>query len=185
MKPPTVILVHGFRGTPQIPKWYPWLKKELLELGCAVKAPQFPNPGEPRVKDWNKTFENELGGDFEDVIFVCHSLGGLAALHAIQAHAESQIAKSVIFVGVPSQDVGISAIKEFLQPLDWPRIRQRVVNFIFIYSHDDPYVPFPHGEELQDKLGGRMVAFQESGHFQDQRAFPEVLEIIKEMVFSI
>ncbi|MBI5413150.1 alpha/beta hydrolase [Candidatus Peregrinibacteria bacterium] len=181
MTKPTVILVHGFRGTPQIPKWYTWLRKELTALGCTVMAPQFPNPEKPRVKDWNKTFEKKLGGDFEDVIFVCHSLGGLAALHAIQSHDKEQMAKSVIFVGVPSQDVGISAIKEFLPPLDWPKIRQRVHDFTFLYSHDDPYVPFPHGEELQDKLGGRMVAFQEFGHFQHQKAFPEVLEIIRDL----
>lgn len=172
-------LAHGFRGSPQIPKWYTWLKKELESRGWEVKVPQFPTPDHPKVLEWNSTIESELGGDFSDVVFIGHSLGGLAILRTLESHSESGKAAGVILVGVPAKDVRRPQIAEFFGDFNMPKIKENVnrENLHYVYSLDDPYVPLAHGRELLDKLGGTFHEFKKMGHFQDQEAFPEILEL--------
>ena len=66
----------------------------------------------------DKSFEKELRGNFENVIFIGHSLGGLAILRAIEAHKTDEKVSKVIMVGTPIKFCGRSEIHEFLPPLD-------------------------------------------------------------------
>lgn len=166
-----VFLVHGFRGTPNIPAWYTWLKKELNKVGVKVFAPQFPTPDKPKRKAWIKVFEKELSGDFGGVVFIGHSLGGLAILRAIEAHKTDEKNSTVIMVGTPIKFCGRPEIHEFLPPLDWQKIKSRVRRFIHIVSLNDPYVPYRHGIEFQKKLGGRLIKYKKKRHFQKQKKF--------------
>lgn len=176
-----VFLIHGFRGTPEIPKWYPWLKKELEDCGYEVKSPQFPSPEMPKLKEWDATFEKELDGNFSDVIFVGHSLGGIAAIRAIENHQTDEMAKAVILVGAPIKEATRPEIREFLPPIDWNKVKSKVSNFIYVYSDDDPYVPIEHGLEFNKVLPGRFIPMSDYLHFQAQNSLPEILKIIKEL----
>ena len=194
MKPmkPRVFLVHGFKGTPNIPAWYPWLKGELKKRGIKVFSPQFPAPGAPKVKAWNKVFEKELGGlpagqagNFENVIFIGHSLGGLAILQAIKAHKTDEKVLAVIMVGTPIKFCGRPEIHEFLPPLNWKKLRRRVKRFIHIVSSDDPYVPYRHGMEFQKKLGGKLIKYKKKRHFQEQKKFTGIMKFFPLHLYSL
>lgn len=194
-----VFLVHGFRGTPSIPAWYPWLKSELKKKSVKVFSPQFPTPSKPKRKTWTKVFEKELGGNFENVIFIGHSLGGLAILRAIEAHKTDEKVSAVIMVGTPIAFCGRSEIHEFLpppgrvatrlsnlmprrmsgQPLDWKKLRRRVGRFIHIVSLDDPFVPYRHGIEFKKKLGGRLIKYKKKRHFQEQKKFDGIIRFFQ------
>lgn len=184
-KKPRVFLVHGFKGTPNIPAWYPWLKSELDKAGVKVFAPQFPNPSRPKRKAWIKVFEKELRGNFENVIFIGHSLGGLAILRAIEAHKTDEKVSKVIMVGTPIKFCGRSEIHEFLPPLDWKKLRRRVRQFIHIVSLDDPYVPYRHGIEFQKKLGGKLIKYKKKRHFQKQKNFTGIMKFFPLHLYSL
>ena len=176
-----LLLLHGFKGTPDIPVWYKWLKEELEPRGWELMIPLLPSPAAPKVEEWNRAIENELGGDFSNVIFVGHSLGGLAALQALAAHPRDDVAKAVILMVTPVRDVGRPALLPFMPPLLWDVIKKRAAHFLHFYSDDDPYVPFDHGEELHRLLGGSLVACHGMHHFQAAPNFPAFLETLKKL----
>ena len=176
-----LLLLHGYKGTPDTPTWYKWLKNELEPKGWYVMIPQLPSPAEPKVEEWSAAIERELGGDFNDVVIVGHSLGGLATLHALAAHPHDELAKAVILVAAPVRDVGRPRILPFMAPLEWEVIKKRTAHVLGFYSDDDPYVPLDHGEEFHRILGGSFVQFHGKRHFQDQNIFPELLTTIKKL----
>ncbi len=182
MKTQKIFLVHGYKGSPQIPKWFSWLKNQWTEL--EVIAPQFPDPAHPQVKDWISTIEN-YNLDEEKTIFVGHSLGGLAVLRYIQEHdLNGKKAKAIILVATPMADVGKSAIVEFLPPLKREKIKEKTGQFIQIYSKDDPYVPSSHGEEAQRMFGGELIMFDDRSHFEKQETFQEIKEVIGKILLQ-
>lgn len=178
---PRIFLIHGYKGSPEIPKWFSWLSAELKNAGYEVSVPKLPFPAAPKVEEWNECIEKTAGGNFKNIIFVGHSLGGLAAIRAIEAHGKSEKAKAVIFVGVPFLDVGKTQIKDFLPPMDFDAIKQRVERFVHISSIDDPYVPHTHAELLNEKLPGNIIKFKRMSHFQKEKEFKKVLDIIKNL----
>lgn len=177
-----ILLAHGLRGSPFIPIWYQWLKRELKKSGFDVKAPQFPSPGAPKKDEWTATIFSELDNDLNGAIMVGHSLGGLAILRAIESAKDNVSVRAVILVGTPFSDVGRSEIKEFLSPLDYEKIRSRVESFIYIYSQDDPHVPFRHGREFKKHTGGQLIEMDGMGHFQANETFIEILDVIKKLI---
>ena len=177
-----ILLAHGLRGSPFIPIWYQWLKRELKKNGFDVKVPQFPSPGAPKKDEWTATIFSEFDNDLNGAIMVGHSLGGLAILRAIESAKDNVSVRAVILVGTPFSDVGRPEIKEFLSPLDYEKIRSRVESFIYIYSPDDPHVPFSHGREFKKHTGGQLIEMDGMGHFQANETFMEILDVIKKLI---
>lgn len=180
-QPIRIILIHGLRGSPGSPPWYPWLAAELSAKGFFVKAPQMPNPAAPKLKEWNETIERELGGDFHNVIFVGHSLGGLAILNALAHHAKDDRARAVLLFGAPVKFAGRPEISEFLNPLDWELIKKRAEQFHVYASHDDKAVPYEHGLLLKQYLAAEFHEFHNKGHFGNENTWAEILAKIGEI----
>lgn len=175
------LLVHGYRGTPETPSWFLWLKKELEAEGHEVFLPQMPESEHPKLTAWLSTIEKLLGGNFSDVIFVGHSLGGNAILRALESHKTDEQAAAVFLAGSPSHSFNKEQrpIGEFLDsPYDWPKIRSRARSFFYLYGEDDTVVPVAHGEEFQKHLGGELYRFSGFGHALGPQKFDAVLSLI-------
>ena len=170
-----VLLVHGFKASPMLPPWIPWLLSELAKHGIRVLNPQFPNPLQPQCPEWvEKIFETVPVSDFPKTLFIGHSLGGLAILNALSRSAAA--AAGVVFVGTPMDTTG-RPIESFLGGFDCAAVSHKAGAWFFFYSKDDPCVPFEHGAYYQKKLTGALSEFTDRGHFEQER-FPELLSLI-------
>ncbi len=195
-KTPRIFIAHGYKGSPQKPPWLMWLKEKLENKGFEVIAPQFPNPENPKVSEWVKTIDESLGGVFENVIFLGHSLGGCAILRyldAVKPEGKTKIpqnaksAKTVILVAVPYSADNVPAafpkdgLDFIVPPYNFEKIRREARQFIYIYSDDDPLVKKEAGLEFRRRLGGKFTPMKGMRHFETQDEIPKIKYIIENL----
>jgi len=179
------IIIHGTEGYPQ-ENWFPWLKKELENLGYKVSVPQFPTPPivPAKISEWWKVLEN-LKID-EDTMIIGHSLGGIFTLRILEK-LKNPVA-SVFLTGTP---IGERPMKNFDRDaafsgfeFDWNKIKKNAKRFVVFQSDDDPYVSLKNGEVLAKNLGVSLYFVANAGHFNAKAGylkFPQLLEEIIKM----
>lgn len=84
-----VIFTHGFIGSPEI---FRDMAELVYQEGCSALVLLLPGHGATakyfsrfRLKDWEKHLENEIkrvNGEYENLVLVGHSIGGLLSLNA-------------------------------------------------------------------------------------------------------
>ena len=170
-----IIIIHGLGGNPQ-EIWFPWLKEELERLGHTVFVPELPNPKRPQLNEWlAKLDEYEIDSE---TIFIGHSLAVPLTLHFL----EKRKLKSAFFVGgfCSLLDERFNKyIDSFIKPFDWEKIKQNCSQFYVFNSDNDSYVPLSRGEELANNLGVTLNLVKGAGHFNEEKKFELLLEVIK------
>ena len=91
-----VLILHGWTNRRQPGHWQRHLASALRKQGHIVAYPQFPNPDQPKLAEWQELLVAELDilAEIEagETIVIGHSLG---CINWIQAAATGQIAKPV------------------------------------------------------------------------------------------
>lgn len=177
------IIIHGTEGYPE-ENWFPWLKKELEQLGYKVSVPQFPSPPivPAKISEWFGVLNNyEIN---EDTILIGHSLGGLFTLRILEKL--SHPIKAAFLVGTP---IGIKPIKFYDRDakfsgfnFDWDKIKKNAEHFVVFHSDDDPYVDLANGEELAKKLGIILHFVPNSGHFNAKAGYIQFPDLLNEII---
>ncbi len=167
------LFVHGYKGRPDLPPWFLWAADELRKKNeCVTMVPQMPFPEAPVLEAWLRViFRSVHEQDFPESTLIGHSLGGIAILKALEE--SPQQAAHVVLVGVPMSAVNNGIAPFFVEPLNLELIKTKAKKFTCMYSKDDPYVPFEHGEYFAEKLGAELVSFENKGHFEGLKEFPE------------
>ena len=195
------VVFHGSFSTAS-DAWFPWLKKQLENLGHIVFLPQFTVDKWNEVKSlnvstyhskqsleiWLKDFENirkEIV-DKSDISFIGHSLGPLFILHIVQRYAIQL--KSAYFIApflevYGKSDVVEKANKTFYKTdFDFIKLRTHIPESTVIYSDDDPYIEEEKSLAFAYKMNSRAVklhGFRHMGLESGMKEFPELLNIIK------
>ncbi|VVB98985.1 Serine hydrolase [uncultured archaeon] len=163
---PTFFIFHGTSGYPE-ENWFPWLKKELEELGHKVIVPQFPTPQNQSLESWFRVLDQYKAELSPDTILIGHSLGGTFLLRVLE-----KLRQPVRAVFIVSAPVGIMPIKNrvsdqpfILKRFNWEKIRKNACNFFVFHSDNDPYVGIGNGEETAKRLGVRLIFVPNAGHF--------------------
>lgn len=164
--------------------WFPYLKKELENMGIAVVAKNMPDPDIAREKFWLPFIEKEIG-EGDDVILIGHSSGAIAIMRYLETH---KVRLAVIVSGCHS-DLGDDKEKQsgyFSRPWRWDRIKQHADRIIQFNSMDDPFIPIEEARHVHKKLGTEYHEFSDKGHMgSDKKAmkeFPELIAAIKEFL---
>jgi predicted alpha/beta hydrolase family esterase len=120
----------------------------------------------PRLDAWRRCIIEEAGRAERPVVFVAHSLGVLAAIHAASVLAKGDRAGKVrgaFLVAPPSADAlaGLDAIDRAFfdapgEPLPFPSL--------VIASRNDPYCSFAESEALATTLTAKLADAGFSGH---------------------
>lgn len=180
-----VFIFHGTGGHPA-ENWFPWLKKELEEIGITVYVPHFPTPEGQSVAAWLKVLEPYRKYITRNSIFVGHSLGGVFLLHLLPLIPYK--VKAAFFVGMP---IGIRPILNYERDsafgsfdFKWDEIRKKAGLFAVYHSDNDPYVGLENGRELAKRLDTQLTFIPNAGHFNKKSGyleFDKLLEKLKEL----
>ena len=195
-----VVILHGYGATPA-DHWFPWLTRAVP----GAEAVELPRPHSPEAASWILAATDAIGPLSRKTAVVTHSLGGLAALRAIQrlvkrgaaqararggASCDAQLGALVAVAPFACElplagddDVDrfiLSQLPNFLSknPFPNPRVFGRAT---VIRSDDDPFVPAGSSEEFAARIGANTLTVHGAGHFlasDGVTELPEVLEAL-------
>lgn len=175
------LILHGTDSNSSA-NWFPWLKKELEEIGFEVWVPDLPHAEKPNIERYNHfLFTNKDWVFDSDSVIIGHSSGAVEILGLLQALPEGVVVNKCILVGSFKDDLGWDSLKElFIKPFDFEEIKKHAKEFVFIHSDNDPYCPLEHAEYLSQQLGGKLIVKKGQGHFSGSDiTIPEILEELK------
>ena len=156
-------IFHGTGGSPDA-IWYRWLAGRLEARGYEVRLPHYPRLNVEPVETFLPQVLADLSFDADSVL-IGHS-GGAALLLSLLEHLPVTVAQAVLVAGysTPPNDEDEPVLQA---AYDWPLIRSRARDFVFVNSVVDPYGCDAHqGRAMFDRLGGTAVVRNE-GHFGD------------------
>lgn len=174
----SVVILHGFAESPQW-IWYPWLKKNFLDFGIAVDAPQMPHPLRPHYEDWVGSMRERASHWGEGTMVIGHNLGGVLALRLLEQAVTKKI-HTVALVSTPfAAGVHVDAYLHFFShPIDWAKVRGMAANRILIQSKNDHIIPYDHALRYKEYLDAALLLSDSDGHFM-KKDFPELIESVK------
>lgn len=166
-----IFIIHGSFGSPS-GNWFPWLARNLRNLGHEVYVPKFPVedyeefsklikknprtlPKNQNRANWLKTFQKYIPELDSDTVFVAHSLGPAFVLRLLEQvnvkiRACIFVAPFLGRIGIPEFDAVNSDFT--VGSFDWWKIKQNCSEFYVVSSDNDPYVPFKFTKEFKSKL---------------------------------
>ena len=177
--------MHGKNADPS-QKWYPWLAKEVKNLGLDFVAPALPHTEDPRADEWIAELE-KLNPD-ENTILIGHSRGGVAILRYLEKLPKEKKVHKVILVatnaGYSEKINKTENNKTFFskEGYNFEKIKSHCDNFVVFHSVNDHIVPFQAGEENAKGLNAKFYKFENARHFGTKadgsmtNSFPELLE---------
>ena len=187
-----LLILHGSYGNPD-KNWNRYLEGEAKKKGYVVHIPQLEHIDK---LDLEKTFKTLMDKGYinSDTTIVGHSSGATYILGILQRLPESiSIKKAILVAGFIDDKLTKELFKHvpkahyaklFPKKWDWVKIKKSCKEFIFIYSENDPYVQTRHAKTLNQKLGGKLVAFSNAFHFSINtggerfKKFPELVNFI-------
>ncbi|MES2503729.1 MAG: alpha/beta fold hydrolase [Myxococcota bacterium] len=174
-----VIFIPGNGGGGPNDSWFPYLKRELKQLGLTVIASEFPDNVLARESYWIPFLKDELGAD-KNTILIGHSSGAIAAMR----FAESNKILGSVLVGAYYTDLDNENEKlsgYFDRPWNWAAIKQNQSWVALFASTDDPWIPIEEPRHIRDMLAPEYFEYSDQGHFGGDRvkeSFPEIVQLI-------
>lgn len=172
------LILHGTNADSS-QNWFPWLKKELQNLGYKVWVPDLPHAEKPNIDRYNKFILSNKEWEFDSgSIIIGHSSGAVEILGLLGELPDDIVVNKCFLIGSFINDLGWESLKElFIKSLDFDKIEKHSKEFIFIHSDNDPYCPLDHAEFLAKKLSGKLIIVKGAGHFSGSKVqIPQILE---------
>lgn len=185
-----VIVVHGFRASPQ-KHWFPWLA-QTLPAAEVVALPDSASPSEPA---WVGTVIEAIGTLDHRTAVVAHSLGCVTAVRAVARlaaeHAPGSDARLGAFVAVSpfadpltvTGDDGLDAfsahgLAPFLDGVDLPATRPHLGRVTVIRSDDDPLVVPQLSDAFARGLDAPVQVVPGAKHFIEAHGVTQVPQVV-------
>jgi predicted alpha/beta hydrolase family esterase len=201
------VILHGSFGNPK-GNWFPWLRKEIKNLGQEVIVPKFPIDDYEKISNagmkkainekqtlsaWLAVFEKEVLPKIKNelVIFIGHSLSPVFILHLVDKYKLE--VEGAIFVSPFLKDLEKSDLWQFglvnqtfyKDNFDFKKLKQKIKKSFVIYSDNDPYVRKELMLEFAEKINSDKILVESGGHLNSESGFnkfPLVLELCKKQI---
>lgn len=177
-----VTIIHGSYGHPN-ENWFPWLKKELEQIGYQVFVPKFPTPKNQNLDTWMEIFKDYEKNLNDDAILIGHSLGSAFILNILEKMDGEVKACFFVsgFIGLLNNEFD-KINKTFTdKKFSWDKIKNNCRNFFIYHSDNDPYVPLKKAEELTEVLDGRLKIIKNAGHFNEKFGYDEFKILLEDI----
>jgi len=169
-----VFIIHGWGGKPSH-GFKPWLKQELEQCGFEVFSPQLPNAKNPKMQEWLEVIRGLVGKPDGETYFVGHSLGCIAVMRYIESLSAGKKVGGAVLVAGFTDGLAMPELKDFFPyELDFKKIKKHCKKFVAIHSDNDYYIDMAHGFELEEKLGAKLIALHNKGHFSSADGITEL-----------
>ncbi len=173
-----VFILHGYRANPEA-NWFPWLAKQLKDLGHEVTVPEFPTPA--TFSDWQKVLTSETFD--EKTVLIGHSLGGTYSLRLLE---NSPLIHAAILVAPPIRKLGMEELDHhnasfYDHEFVWDAIHNNCDNIIVYHSDNDPYVPLEQAKVITEKLDAELEMIPNSGHLNADAGFTEFPQLLDKL----
>lgn len=165
-------------GTPK-DQWFPYVKKELENIGVEVIDEDFPDADLAPESSWIP-FLHELGAD-ENTILVGYSSGAIAAMR----FAEKNKIYGTALISTYHTDLNNPWEEKagyFNRPWDWEAIKNNQNWILQFASSDDPFVPVEEARFVHEKLDSEYQEFTDQGHFGATYLKTEFPELVKALI---
>ncbi len=180
----SVFIFHGTGGTPE-ENWFPWLKKELEQIGHTVTVPAFPDTYHPNLETWLATIKNEMSEMNEETILVGHSIGATLILRILE-RLRNPI-RSCFLVAPVSEKIGDewdTLFSGFIDPpFDWDRIKTNAQKREILHANNDPYIPLSHARTLANHIGAELTVISGGRHLNQAAGFTE-FPLLRNRIFQ-
>lgn len=149
------VFLHGWRSSTQ-KAFFPWLKKELEDLGHEVVALDLPNPYLPNPQEQADYILSQVKFD-NNTIIVAHSLGSVVAYRILEK-LKSPIHKLVLVAGLIEPRFRDKPRPEAKYLLNWKfdleKIKKNASEIIILEDEHDIIIPAGESSTIQKALGG-------------------------------
>lgn len=185
-----VFIIHGWGGYPE-EGWFPWLKKELENMGVSVRVPAMPNSDYPKINEWVPFLNRIVNNPDEKTFFVGHSIGCQTILRYLESLPQTVKVGGCVLVAPWVKLMNLSeeekeiAMPWLSTPIKWKKILQHTRKFVCIFSDNDPYVPLTDAEIFKKKLKAKIVLEKNKYHFSGEdniKKLPVVLDEVSKMI---
>ena len=166
-----VLILHGWTNRRQQGHWQRHLATALRQQGHIVAYPQFPNPDEPKLDEWQELLVAELdilaeieGGE---TIVIGHSLG---CINWIQGAATGLIAQPVdrVLLVAPADPRLLGEVEGLEVALTDPDVASATIastaSLTVLASDKDKWTPRGIQATFGDPLGVEAVILPGAGH---------------------
>lgn len=178
-----IFFIHGYTASSKT-DWYPQIAEELKKLNIDFEIPDLPGGEHPHAKDWLKKLHDSVKKTDKPIVLVGHSLGTRTALLFLEKY--EMPVKAVFLVAAFSNSLeNATAFPDedypdfFTHQIDINKVKALSEKFVILHSKDDP-LPFEQGVEISKELGGKLIAYENKGHFSGPENSNEILRIIRQ-----
>lgn len=178
-------IIHGIYGHPK-ENWFPWLKKELENIGYEVIVPKFPTPIDQTRESWLRIISKYEKKMNNETVLIGHSLGAAFILDYIE-QTNKKIKAAFLVAGYHKliNNEFDELNKTFVgRKFDWNKIKQNCGKFFVIASDNDPYIPLEINKELARFVNAELKIIHNGGHLNKKAGFdmfPELLDLISKI----
>src|SRR5690606_27478697 len=138
-----VFIVHDYQSTSN-DHWYPWLSRQIKQLGIQAKRIMLANPHQPDMQDWQQSLATQIPGMDEDTILVAHGLSVLSVLKFVEQHYQTHhraIRGVILVAGFDQPVVGWSELNGLVRSirLDFPILSRSFKQGVMFISSNDQH----------------------------------------------
>ena len=187
-----IYIVHCWDGTKD-DGWYPWIDKELSNLGNLVYRFNMPNTDTPTIEEWTSFLDKQVASLDDKTYFIGHSIGCQTIMRYLETKDISRIG-GILFVApwldllkeAVSDEESFNTAKPWLtEPINFEKIKKFTNNINCIFSDDDYFVSINQKDEFEKLLNANTIGVSGKGHIsQDDNVF-ELDEILNESIKMI
>lgn len=188
------IILHGTMGSPE-ENWFPWIAKELEELGHKTVRPQLPTPEGQNPKNWingiRKAVES-LDGPDDETVFVAHSMSPLAVcmyLETINVKVKACYFISGFAEKFNWPDPFPKLNNSFVDTkVDWSKVANNCNNIYCFEGDNDPYVTISMATNFAKLCNAKTLdVIPNGGHLSASSGyteFPFLMQKIKDTILK-
>jgi uncharacterized protein len=166
-----VLILHGWTNRRQPGHWQRHLANELRKQGHIVAYPQFPNPDQPKLAEWQELLVAELDIlaeiDAGETIVIGHSLG---CINWIQGASTGLITKPVdrVLLVAPADPRVLGEVEGLNVDLTDPAVakatHESTASLTVLASEKDKWTPRGIHATFGEPLGLTPVILEGAGH---------------------